>query len=225
VNNETGVVLDLERVLQICQEHHALFHSDTVQSVGKAILDLQKVPIDFMVSSAHKFHGPKGVGFAFIRKNSGLQPLFFGGEQEKGLRSGTEAIHQIAGMAKALEISYANLAVEKEQISALKQYCLDQLKLHFPGVKENGAATFYPILNVQLPFSVDKTAMILFYFDMKGIFVSRGSACQSGSVKPSHVLAEMLSEADLKKPSLRISFSHLSTQEDVDLLIEALRGV
>ncbi len=225
VNNETGVVLDLERVSQICQEHHALFHSDTVQSVGKAILDLQKVPIDFIVSSAHKFHGPKGVGFAFIRKNSGLQPLFFGGEQEKGLRSGTEAIHQIAGMAKALEVSCANLEIEQQQISALKQYCLEQLALHFPGVKENGTATFYPILNVQLPFSVDKTAMILFYLDMKGIFVSRGSACQSGSVKPSHVLAEMLSEDDLKKPSLRISFSHLSTQEEVDLLIEALKGV
>lgn len=225
VNNETGVVLDLERVSQICQEHHALFHSDTVQSVGKAILDLQKVPVDFIVSSAHKFHGPKGVGFAFIRKNSGLQPLFFGGEQEKGLRSGTEAIHQIAGMAKALEVSYANLEAEQLQISALKQYCLEQLALHFAGVKENGAATFYPILNVQLPFSADKTAMILFYLDMKGIFVSRGSACQSGSVKPSHVLAEMLSEDDLKKPSLRISFSHLSTQEEVDLLIEALKGV
>lgn len=225
VNNETGVVLDLERVSQICQEHGALFHSDTVQSMGKTILDMQKVPIDFIVSSAHKFHGPKGIGFAFVRKNAGLQPLFFGGEQEKGLRSGTEAVHQIAGMAKALEVSYANLEKEQEQISSLKKYGIDQLALHFPGVKVNGTATFYPILNVQLPFSMDKTVMILFYLDMKGILVSRGSACQSGSVKPSHVLAEMLSESDLKKPSLRISFSHFSTREEVDLLIDALKGV
>ncbi|MGL5112340.1 MAG: cysteine desulfurase family protein [Flavobacterium sp.] len=225
VNNETGVILDLERVATICKEHGALLHSDTVQSVGKTMLDLQKLPIDFIVSSAHKFHGPKGIGFAFVRKNSGIQPLFFGGEQEKGLRSGTEAIHQIAGMAKALEIAYANLEHEREHIKTIKQYTIAQLALHFPGVKENGTATFHPILNIQLPFSADKTAMILFYLDMKGIFVSRGSACQSGSVKASHVLAEMLSDTDLKKPSLRISFSHLSTQEEVDLLIEALKGV
>ncbi|MFV8379061.1 cysteine desulfurase family protein [Flavobacterium sp. LB3R33] len=226
VNNETGDVLDLERIGRICKEHNTLFHSDTVQSIGKATIDLQTIPVDFIVASAHKFHGPKGVGFAFIRKNSGLQPLFFGGEQEKGLRAGTEALHQIAGMAKALEVSYANLEAEQNHIAELKSYLIAQLKIEFPEFKINGNSDgFYTVLNVLLPFSEAKTAMILFHLDMKGIAVSRGSACQSGSIKPSHVLAEMLSVEDLKKPSLRISFSHFNTKEDIDLLIDALKTI
>lgn len=226
VNNEIGTVLNLDRISTICQEHNVLFHSDTVQSIGKTVIDLQKLPIDFIVASAHKFHGPKGVGFAFVRKNSGLQPLFYGGEQEKGLRAGTEALHQIAGMAKALSLSYANLEAEKNSIAELRTYLINQLKIEFPEFKINGSSEgFYTVLNVLLPFSEDKTAMILFHLDMKGIAVSRGSACQSGSVKPSHVLAEMLSNEDLKKPSLRISFSHENTKEDIDLLIQALKSI
>ncbi len=226
VNNETGTILDLERIGRICQEHKVLFHSDTVQSIGKMNIDLQSISVDFIVASAHKFHGPKGVGFAFIRKNSGLQPLFFGGEQEKGLRAGTEPLHQIAGMAKALELSYASLETEKDHIIALKNYLVIQLKTEFPDFKINGTPDgFYTVLNVLLPFAPAKTAMLLFHLDMKGISVSRGSACQSGSIKPSHVLAEMLSDDDLKKPSLRISFSHFNTKEDIDLLIEALKSI
>ena len=226
VNNEIGTVLDLERISRICQEHSALFHSDTVQSVGKTTIDLQKLSVDFIVASAHKFHGPKGAGFAFIRKNSGLQPLFFGGEQEKGLRAGTEALHQIAGMAKALELSYSNLETERNHIFELRNYLITQLELEFPAFEINGSVDgFYMVLNVLLPFSADKTAMILFHLDMKGIAVSRGSACQSGSIKPSHVLAEMLSNEDLKKPSLRISFSHFNTKEDIDVLIAALKTI
>ena len=226
VNNEIGTVLNLDRISTICQEHNVLFHSDTVQSIGKTVIDLQKLPIDFIVASAHKFHGPKGVGFAFVRKNSGLQPLFYGGEQEKGLRAGTEALHQIAGMAKALSLSYANLEAEKNSIAELRTYLINQLKIEFPEFKINGSSEgFYTVLNVLLPFSEDKTAMILFHLDMKGIAVSRGSACQSGSIKPSHVLAEMLSNEDLKKPSLRISFSHENTKEDIDLLIQALKSI
>jgi cysteine desulfurase len=226
VNNEIGTVLDLERVGRICKQYNALFHSDTVQSLGKTEIDLQAIPIDFIVASAHKFHGPKGVGFAFVRKNSGLQPLFYGGEQEKGLRAGTEALHQIAGMAKALDHSYTNLETERAYISELKKYLITQLEIEFPTFAINGTADgFYNILNVLLPFSEDKTAMILFHLDMKGIAVSRGSACQSGTIKPSHVLAEMLSIEDLKKPSLRISFSHYNTKEDIDLLIEALKSI
>ena len=226
VNNETGTILDLERVAVICKEHAALFHSDTVQSIGKIEIDLQKTAVDFIVASAHKFHGPKGVGFAFIRKNSGLQPLFFGGEQEKGLRAGTEALHQIAGMAKALELSYTNLETEKTHILDLREYLLSKLEIEFPDYKVNGNINgFYTILNILLPFPEDKTAMILFHLDMKGIAVSRGSACQSGSIKPSHVLLEMLSDEDLKKPSLRISFSHFNTLQDIDALIEALKTI
>lgn len=226
VNNETGTILDLDRVGVICKQYNALFHSDTVQSIGKTEIDLQKTPVDFIIASAHKFHGPKGVGFAFIRKNSGLQPLIFGGEQEKGLRAGTEAVHQIAGMAKALSLSYENLDQERTYISGLKTYLIDQLEIHFPGFRINGKKDdFYNIINIILPFSADKTSMLLFSLDMKGIAVSRGSACQSGSIKPSHVLKEMLSEEDLKLPNLRISFSHYNTKEDIDWLIESLGAI
>jgi cysteine desulfurase len=226
VNNETGTILDFDRVGVICKQYNVLFHSDTVQSIGKTEIDLQKIPVDFIVASAHKFHGPKGVGFAFIRKNTGLQPLIFGGEQEKGLRAGTEAVHQIAGMAKALSLSYENLEHEKIYISELKMYLIDQLELHFPGFRINGKRDdFYNIINIILPFPADKTAMLLFSLDMKGIAVSRGSACQSGSIKPSHVLKEMLSDTDLKLPNLRISFSHYNTKEDIDWLIESLKTV
>ncbi|MFH7011190.1 cysteine desulfurase family protein [Flavobacterium sp. FlaQc-52] len=226
VNNETGTILDLDRVSVICKQYNTLFHSDMVQSVGKTEIDLQKTPVDFISASAHKFHGPKGVGFAFIRRNSGLQPSIFGGEQEKGLRAGTEAVHQIAGMAKALALSYENLDQERTYISDLKMYLIEQLEIHFPGFRINGKKEdFYNIINIILPFSSDKTAMLLFSLDMKGIAVSRGSACQSGSIKPSHVLKEMLSEEDLKLPNLRISFSHYNAKEDIDWLIESLKTV
>ena len=226
VNNETGTVLDIEKVARLCKQYNALFHSDTVQSVGKTEIDLQKAEVDFIVASAHKFHGPKGIGFAFIRKNPGINPMIFGGEQEKGLRAGTEGVHNIAGMAKALQVSYENLEVRRKYNQNLKDYFVGKLKIDFPNFKINGNPEgFYNIINVLFPFSDEKTAMILFSLDMKGIAVSRGSACQSGSIKPSHVLKEMLSDEDLKKPSLRISFSHFNTSEDIDLLIEALKAV
>ncbi len=223
VNNETGVIHDVAKIGALCRQNKALFHCDAVQSVGKTELDLQQLPIDFLVASAHKFHGPKGIGLAFVRKNLVLQPMLFGGEQEKGWRAGTESVHQIAGMAKALQLSYDHLEEERNCIAGLKAYCFQQLQRTFPTVKQNGGATFYNILNVVLPFSPEKTTMILFTLDMKGIAVSRGSACQSGSIKPSHVLAEMLSEEDLAKPSLRISFSHYNTKNEIDYLITALK--
>lgn len=225
VNNETGAVLDLVRTGTLCRRHNAWFHSDTVQSVGKTELDLQQLPVDFIVASAHKFHGPKGVGFAFIRKGHIVHALIHGGEQEKGLRAGTEAVHNIAGMAKALELGLEALEAERAYISDLKTYALQRLTASFPGTSQNGKDTFYNILNVTLPIAAEKTPLILFSLDMKGIAVSRGSACQSGSARPSHVLAEMLSEAELALPGLRISFSHYNTREDIDALIDALQAI
>ncbi len=226
VNNETGAIADLKEIAQICQQYGAFFHSDTVQSVGKMELNLKDIPVDFITASAHKFHGPKGVGFVYARKNSGLQPLLFGGEQEKGLRAGTEAIHQIAGMVKALELSLSNLETERNYILSLKDYLISKLQTDFPGFKMNGKTTdFYNILNVTLPLPSDKTAMILFHLDMKGIAVSRGSACQSGSTRPSHVLQEMLTKEELALPNLRISFSHFNTKEEIDYLIESLKSI
>jgi cysteine desulfurase len=225
VNNEIGTVLDLETVGNLCRQHKAYFHSDTIQSVGKMRFNLQQLPVDFIVASAHKFHGPKGIGFVFVRKGLVLHPMLYGGEQEKGLRAGTEAVHNIAGMAKALELSLEHLEKDEKHISELKQYCISQLQTYFPEVKINGGNTFYNIVNACFPFSPEKTSMILFHLDMKGIAVSRGSACQSGSTRPSHVLAEILSEDDIKKPSLRLSFSHYNSKEDINYLIDVLKSV
>lgn len=224
VNNEIGTVLDLALIGRICKQHQAYFHSDTVQSIGKAPFDLQQLPIDFLVASAHKFHGPKGVGFAFIRKGLPIAPILYGGEQEKGLRPGTESIHNIAGMAKALELSYATLEHNQKYISGLKEYLIKQLQIHFPNFKINGNAIgFYTILNVLIPLPKDKTAMLLFHLDMKGIAISRGSACQSGSAKPSHVLAEILTGEALEQPSLRVSLSEFNTNAEIDFFINCLK--
>lgn len=226
VNNETGVVFDIETIARICKQYNAFFHSDTVQSIGKYQYDLQKLPLDFLVASAHKFHGPKGIGFVFFRKGLAINPIIVGGEQEKGLRAGTEAVHNIVGMSTALTICSEDFDQNITKITSLKKYCLEQLKIIFPTLKCNGSEdTFFNILNVQLPISDDKTALLLFNLDMKGIAVSRGSACQSGSSKPSHVLAEMLNNDDLKKPSIRISFSTLNTFEDIDYLVNALKSI
>lgn len=226
VNNEVGTELDLEKVANLCIAHEALFHCDTVQSVGKKNIDLGVLPIDFIVASAHKFHGPKGIGFAFIRKKNVVKPVIYGGEQEKGLRAGTEGVHQVVGMAKALEMAYDLLEDESAYIANIKSYCQERLQEVYPEVKFNGNKTgFYNILNVLLPMTQEKAAMMLFQLDMKGIAVSRGSACQSGSQKPSHVLAQFLDEEDLKKPSLRLSFSHENTKEDIDRLIELLQEI
>jgi len=228
VNNETGVVLDLEKTGNLCHKYGAYFHTDTVQAIGKTELDFKNLPVDFAAASAHKFHGPKGVGFVYVRKNLVLHAISFGGEQEKGIRPGTEPVHQVAGMAKALELSYNHLAEERAHITDLKNYLISRLDASFPGYKINGSEAgklFYNIINIQLPFSEDKTSMILFNLDMQGIAVSRGSACQSGSIRPSHVLKEILQESEINKPSLRISFSHYNTNEDIDLLIAALHKV
>ena len=227
VNNEIGTVLDIDKVGRICKQHNVLFFSDTVQSIGKSEIDLQQLPVDFVVASAHKFHGPKGTGFAFIRKGISIRPLFHGGDQEKGLRSGTESVHNIVGMASAFDIAMNNLESERAYIASLRNYAIELLETKFPGVKINGSREhgFYNLINVCLPMDEDKATMILFNLDMKGIAISRGSACQSGSSKSSHVLAEMLDQDDIRKPSLRISFSHYNTKEDIDYLVDALSAI
>jgi cysteine desulfurase len=228
VNNEIGTLLDIERVAKLCKNYGALFHSDTVQSIGHYELDLSKVPVDFTAVAAHKFHGPKGVGFAFVRKNTGLQPLIFGGEQERGLRAGTESVHNIAGLGKAFQMAYDNLEEEKKYITGLKDYFKEQLQHHIPGVKFNGSCadnskSTYTLLNVCLPISPEKSLMLLFQLDLNGIACSKGSACQSGSDKGSHVLQAILDEEDLKKPSIRFSFSSFNTKEEIDYVVHVLK--
>jgi cysteine desulfurase len=226
VNNATGFIHDVHALGTLCHEHQAYFHSDTVQSIGKMELSLKDIPIDFITASAHKFHGPKGVGFLFVRKNIPMFPLFFGGEQEKGLRAGTEALHQIAGMTLALEMSLVQLNKTSEIVKILRSESLRLFDEQLPGFSINGSLDgFYTILNLRLPISEEKAAMLLFSLDLKGIAVSRGSACQSGSSKPSHVLAEMLSPDELKKPYIRISLDATNTIDDIKALIEALKSV
>ncbi len=228
VNNEIGVILDIERVGNLCKQHGALFHSDMVQSIGHFDVKLNEIHVDFTAASAHKFHGPKGVGFAYIRKNSGLKPLIFGGEQERGYRGGTEGVHNIAGMDEALRLTYENLVDEKQYIVNLKNYFVEQLKEHIAGIKFNAnccdvSHTTYSLLNVCIPVPKEKAGILLFQLDIEGIACSKGSACQSGSSKGSHVLTEILSEEDLEKPSVRFSFSKYNTKEEVDYVISVLQ--
>ncbi|MEO5788713.1 cysteine desulfurase family protein [Gelidibacter sp.] len=228
VNNEIGNKLDLKKVADLCKKNNTLFHSDTVQSVGHYQLDLQTIPVDFIAASAHKFHGPKGVGFAFMRKGSGLKASIYGGEQERGYRAGTESIHNIVGMEEALKLSYANLEQEQSQILELKNYFIDRLKalspnMAFNGNCENPDQSTYTLINVCLPIAPAKGGMLHFQLDLKGIACSKGSACQSGSNQNSHVLSEILSAENLMKPSVRFSFSSFNTKEDVDYVIDILK--
>ena len=228
INNEIGTILDVKRVAALCKANNALFHSDMVQSFGHYKLDLQEIPLDFMAVSAHKFHGPKGVGFIFIRKNSGLKPLIIGGEQERGIRAGTECIHNIVGMEEAMKSAYSNLEEERAIITQIKSYFITSLKNTFKEVKFNGVSgdlekSSYTVLNVCLPVAPDKALVLLFQLDLKGIACSKGSACQSGSTKNSHVLSEILLEEDLQKPSIRFSFSKYNTTKDVDYVIDVLK--
>lgn len=229
VNNEIGNILDLKRVAEMCKEYDTLFHSDTVQSIGHYKLDLNEVPVDFAAVSAHKFHGPKGVGFAFIRKNSGLRPLIFGGAQERGFRAGTESVHNIVGLEKSLLLAYKNLTEDKAYISGLKQYFIEELKAIIPTIKFNGGCadmerSTYTLINANLPIPAEKAPLLLFQLDLKGIACSKGSACQSGSDSGSHVLKAISKPEDLSHPSIRFSFSSFTTKEDIDYVVKELSG-
>ena len=227
VNNEIGNILDIEKVCELCKNNNALFHSDTVQGIGHYSIDLQKTPIDFIVASAHKFHGSKGVGFAIIKKGFGIKPILLGGEQERGARAGTENVASIVGMENALTTMLSNLDKEQEYISILKQYFIQQLKDNFPKIKCNGLSdnvdeSSYIILNVRFPKEIP---MLLFSLDLKGIAVSGGSACQSGSNKGSHVLNAILDKEEVLKTSVRFSFSKYNTKKELDYVIEVLKEV
>ncbi|SDS72304.1 cysteine desulfurase [Gillisia sp. Hel1_33_143] len=228
VNNEVGNILDINKVGGLCKANKALFQCDTVQSVGHFNLDFGSIPVDFTAVSAHKFHGPKGVGFAFVRKHSGLKPLIFGGEQERGHRAGTESVHNIVGLEEALKLAHRDMDEEREYITSLKSYFIQRLEDEIPGIKFNGNSkdlekSTYTLINVCLPVSAEKALMLLFQLDLKGIACSKGSACQSGSDKGSHVLSAFLEEEDLKKPSIRFSFSRYNTKAEIDYVIETLK--
>lgn len=225
INNEIGTILPWKRIGELCRKYNALFHSDTVQAVGHYKIDLQETPVDFIVASAHKFHGPKGVGFAFFRKGFGIKPLLHGGDQEKGARSSTENVHSILGMEKALMNAIKTISKDKMRMNELKQYFIDGLlkinsKIKFNGCSADLEKSSCTILNVLLPV---KNEMLLFSLDLHGIAASGGSACQSGSNAGSHVINEILDEADSDKTSIRFSFSRFTTQENIVYTLDKLK--
>ena len=226
INNELGCILPVDRVSKLCREHGALFHSDTVQVIGHYPLDLQKVPIDFITASAHKFHGPKGVGFAYFKNGFTVKPVLLGGDQEKGARSSTENVHGIVGLESALKLSLQKLEEDIAYVKNLKKYFIEQLKdwsseIRFNGNSDDLERSTYTILNVRFPV---KNEMLLFQLDMMGVGVSSGSACQSGASKVSHVLAEVLDEQEQSNASVRFSFSRYTTKEDIDYSLHQLKS-
>ena len=228
INNEIGSILNLEKVGNLCKKYNSLFHSDTVQSIGKYKFNLSDLNIDFIVGSAHKFHGPKGIGFVYINKKLNLNPFIIGGNQERGMRAGTESIHNIVGMQTAFENSYSNLEANNKHILNLKLNFIKSIKKAIPKIKFNGSCennlySSFSILNICLPMNEDQSILLEFNLDIKGISCSRGSACQSGSNQGSHVLNSILSSDDLKKPSLRFSFSKYNKDEEISEVVSALK--
>ena len=224
VNNEIGTILNLKKVIGFKNKYKALFHTDTTQSVGHFHMDLSEMDIDFITASAHKFHGPKGVGFAYFKKGTAIQPLILGGEQERGARAGTENIAAIVGMSKALQICCQNLEQDLKHLKEIKKYFIRSITSKIPTVKFNGMSantnqSSHTIVNVLFPKNL---SMLLFQLDLKGIAVSGGSACQSGSQKGSHVLQEILEIKAQEKTSIRFSFSKLNTFEEVDFVVNEL---
>jgi len=225
INNELGNLLPLEDVCDICKKHNALFHSDTVQGIGHYPIDLQQTPIDFIAASAHKFHGPKGVGFAYFKKGFGIMPMLHGGNQEKGARSSTENVHSILGMEKALDVAVGSMEKDANYLTDLKGYFISELKANFSEIQFNGNSaeltkSSYITLSVRFANAND---MLIFSLDLNGIAVSGGSACQSGSSKGSHVLQAILNEEEAAKTSIRFSFSKHTTKEEIDTTVLKLK--
>lgn len=227
-NNEIGNLTDIDCIAQLCKKHGALFHSDTVQTMAHYPLDFSKTPIDFASCSAHKFHGPKGIGMAFIRKSSGLKGMITGGTQERNLRAGTENVYGIVGLGKSFDYAMQELKERRRIIEDLKQYTIDQLSKNIRGVLFNGYGTDfsksnYTLLSILLPFP---NTLVGFQLDMKGIAVSQGSACASGASKPSKTMLQLYTEEELKNTTtLRISYSHYNTKEEIDVLINFLSEI
>ncbi|HHM21060.1 MAG TPA: cysteine desulfurase [Bacteroidetes bacterium] len=223
-NNETGTLTDMEHIAGLCQTSRAYFHSDTVQTIGHFPIDVSKTNIHFLAGSAHKFHGPKGCGFIYIRNDAMLQPFIVGGSQERNMRAGTENIYGIAGMAKALELACENMEKRRAYIEDLRSYFKNQLLERFEDIQFNGDQEnyLYTILNVSFPPS-EKSPMLLLHLDIAGISASGGSACSSGAESHSHVLQAI--EADPDRKAIRFSFSHYNSKKEIDIVLNKLSEI
>jgi len=226
-NNEIGNLIDLKQVSEICKKYNAIFHSDTVQTMGHYKHDLKDLKIDFLVGAAHKFHGPKGVGFLYINADNKIHPFIHGGSQERNMRGGTENVYGIVGMAKALEIAYRDMEAHQEHIKGLKDRMISKIKANIPEVEFNGDSanvegSLYTVLNVSFPSSEDSD-MLLFNLDIAQISCSGGSACSSGTDVGSHVLGALKVHPD--RGNVRFSFGKYNTVEEVDKVVEVLTDI
>lgn len=225
-NNEIATLTDIERVGDLCEQYNAIFHCDTVQTMGHFPHDLSKLKVHFLVCAAHKFHGPKGVGFLHINHKIKIKPFIYGGAQERNMRGGTENVYGIVGLAKALEMAYTDMEQHRQHIQGLKSYMKDQLIDAIPGVQFNGETdegkSLYTVLNVSFP-ETDMADMLLFNLDIAGISASGGSACSSGTDIGSHVLTGI--GASSTRPSVRFSFSKYNTKEEIDFVVNKVRDL
>jgi cysteine desulfurase len=225
-NNEIGNINDLERIGALAKEYGAFFHSDTVQTMGHYVHDLKNLPVDAIVAGAHKFHGPKGAGFLFVRKDKKIHPFIHGGSQERNMRGGTENVIGIIGISKALEIAYEEMESHQKHIEGIKNYFISQLTNEIPGLSFNGLSadlskSLYTVLNVSMPPSESNRGMLLFNLDLLGISASGGSACNSGASVGSHVLRALDHTPD--RDVVRFSFSRFTSIEEVDYTISQLK--
>ena len=225
-NNELGTLTDMEEAGTICEQYHAIFHCDTVQTMGHYPHDLSKLKAHFLVCAAHKLHGPKGVGFLYINHNIKIKPMIFGGAQERNMRGGTENVYGIVGLAKALELAYEHMEEHQNYIQELKTYMKNQLEATIPGIAFNGETaadkSLYTVLNVSFP-EMEMAEMLLFSLDIAGISASGGSACSSGTNIGSHVLNAI--KANPNRPAVRFSFSKYNTKEEIDYTIEKIKEI
>ena len=222
-NNEIGNILDINAVGELCKKYNAIFHSDTVQTVGHFPFDLRNTPVHFITGAAHKFHGPKGVGILYVNENTKIKPFVHGGGQERNMRAGTENLYGIVGFAKALELATTNYETDSAKIKDLKNYMMEDLKKNIPSVIFNGDPTgksLYTVLNVSFPKS-ERSEMLLFNLDIHNICASGGSACTSGADAGSHVIRAL--NNDTGQVTVRFSFSKYNTGEEVNYVVETLK--
>ena len=225
-NNEIATLLPIKRVSELCRKHNALFHSDTVQTMGHYAFDLKELDIDFITCAAHKFHGPKGTGFLYVNKKVKVGSMIHGGAQERGFRGGTENVYGIVGLAKAMDLAYEDVTAHQKHVQELKTYMINELHNYFDDIQFHGETapdkSLYTVLNVCFP-RTEKAGMLLFTLDLKGVAVSGGSACSSGASKGSHVLEAI--NADMTRPNARFSFSRYTTKEEIDFAMEQVKSV
>ena len=222
-NNEIGNLLPMKKVSELCRKYNAVFHSDTVQTMGHYAFNVQEVPVDFLTCAAHKFHGPKGIGFLYVNSNVKISPFIYGGAQERNMRGGTENVYGIVGLAKAMEIAHEDMTGHQQHIQGLKSYMVEKLKESVPGIEFNGDTlghSLYTVLNVSFPPG-DLGETLLFNLDMAGVACSGGSACSSGSNVGSHVLTALGVSPD--RPAVRFSFSKYTTKQEIDYAVEKVK--